>query len=431
MKKLHGVHLSHDKGTEDCATVSFPLPKQVVIPMSQSMGAPCSCLVKKGDTVTVGQKIGDTDAFMSVPIHAPVSGTVSAVDDFLLPSGSVCKAAIIDSDGEQTPDPNITPPSVSDKKSFIAAVRESGLAGLGGAGFPTHVKMNFDPSKTPIDTLVINAAECEPYITSDYRQMMEAPDDIINGILLVQKYLDIPNCKICIEKNKPKAIALLKDKTADKKSIEVVTLPSTYPQGAEKVIIYSATGKVVAEGELPSNQGVLVMNVSSAAFVSRYLETGMPIVSKRITLDGNAITKNKGNYIVPIGTRVSEILEYGGAEKPEKVLYGGPMMGFPLYDTDQPILKTTNAILAFKDIKEPKTTACIRCGSCIRVCPMNLMPVEIESAYKAKDVEALQSLKIMLCMNCGCCSYICPAHRPLAEINQLAKGLIPRPAPKK
>ena len=229
MKKLNGVHLSHDKRTQDCATANFPLPKQVIVPMSQSMGAPCNCLVKAGDTVFVGQKIGDTDAFMSVPIHSPVSGTVNAVTDYLLPGGNTCKAAVIDTDGEQTPDESVKAPVITDRKSFIAAIRESGLAGLGGAGFPAHVKMGFDPSKTPIDTLVINAAECEPFITSDYRQMVEAPDDVLDGIALVQKWLEIPNCKICIESNKPEAIALLKQKTADNNAVEVVTLPSTYP----------------------------------------------------------------------------------------------------------------------------------------------------------------------------------------------------------
>ena len=431
MKKLNGIRLKHDKDTQNCQTVEFPLPKQVIIPMSQSMGAPCDCLVKAGDCVKVGQKIGDTAAFMSAPIHASVSGTVKEIADYLLPNGGVCKAVIIDSDGEQTKADGIEPPVITDRDSFIAAIRESGLTGLGGAGFPTHVKLNFDAVKTPVDTLVINAAECEPRITSDFREMIENPTDVIEGILAVQKYLGIPHCKICIESNKPEAIALMKQKTTEIKSVEVLTLPSHYPQGAEKVIAFSATGRIIAEGELPSNQGVMVMNVSTAAFISRYCKTGMPLVSRRITLDGNALTKNQGNYSVPIGTRVSELLEFAAADKPEKVLYGGPMMGFCLYDTDQPVIKTTNAILALKDIKNYKQTACIRCGLCTRACPMKLMPVSLAAAYEAKDVNELMSLKIMLCMNCGSCSYVCPAHRPLAEMNQLAKGIIPRPPKKK
>lgn len=280
--------------------------------------------------------------------------------------------------------------------------------------------------KTPIDTLVINAAECEPYITSDYREIMESSSDIIEGILLVQKYCGIPLCKVCIEDNKPEAIKLMQQKTADIKSIDIVTLPSSYPQGAEKVIIFSATNRIVAEGELPANQGVMVMNVSTVASIYRYTQNGIPLVERRITIDGNAVTKNAGNYFVPIGTRVSELLTYCGAEDAKKVLYGGPMMGICLYDTDQPVVKNNNAILAFKEGRLPETTACIRCGRCVRTCPLNLMPVLIENAYNAGDVEELKRLKVTLCMNCGCCSYACPAHRPLAEINQLAKALIPR-----
>lgn len=426
MKKLNGIHLSHDKGTKDCATIDFPLPKSVVIPMSQHMGAPCNCLVKKGDNVTVGQKIGDSEAFMSAPVHSSVSGTVSDVIDYLLPNGSVCKAAVIDTDGDQTLCPDIKKPSITDRASFIAAIKESGLTGLGGAGFPTHIKLNFDASKTPIDTLVINAAECEPFITSDYRELIEHTDDVLEGIKLVQKHLGIAKCKLCIEENKPDAIRLMQEKTAKDNSIDIVSLPSTYPQGAEKVIVYSATGRIVAEGELPSHQGVMVMNVSTAGFIYRYSQSGVPLVTRRITLDGDCVSKNKGNYYVPVGTRVSELLSHGGAEKAGKVLYGGPMMGMCLYDTDQPVTKTTNAILAFKEGRLPETTACIRCGRCVRTCPLSLMPLMIEKAYKEKDVEELKKLKVMLCMNCGCCSYACPAKRPLAEINQLAKGLIPR-----
>ena len=426
MNKLNGIHLAHNKSTKKCETIDFPLPKSVIIPMSQHMGAPCDSLVKKGDEVTVGQKIGDSGAFMSAPIHSSVSGKVTDVIDYLLPNGSVCKAVVIETDGNQTVCPDLRPPIINDRQSLIAAVRDCGLTGLGGAGFPTHVKLNYDPAKTPVDTLVINAAECEPYITSDYRELMENSNDIIEGILLVQKYMGIPMCKVCIENNKPDAIELMQKKTAEIGSIDIVTLPAEYPQGAEKVIVYSATGRIVAEGELPSHQGVMVMNVSTVSHIYRYSQDGIPLVKRRITFDGDAVTENKGNYFVPIGTRVSELLAHGKAEDAKKILYGGPMMGMCLFDTEQPVTKTTNAILAFRSGESPKTTACIRCGKCVRTCPFGLMPLMIEKAYNAKDVEELKKLKVMLCMNCGCCSYACPAHRPLAEINQLAKTLIPR-----
>lgn len=426
MNRLNGIHLAHDKNTQNSATVEFPLPQSVVIPMSQHMGAPCDCLVKKGDTVTVGQKIGDSGAPLSAPIHSSVSGKVTDVTDYLLVSGSVCKAVVIETDGEQTMCPDLAVPTVTDRQSFIAAVRESGLTGLGGAGFPTHVKLNYDPEKTPVDTLVINAAECEPYITSDCRELIESPDDVIDGILTVLKYMNIASCKLCIEGNKPEAIALMKQKAAAHPAIEVVTLPSEYPQGAEKVIVYSATGRIVGEGELPSAQGVMVMNVSTAAHIARYLRDGIPLIRRRITFDGDAAKNGRGNYFVPIGTKVSDILAWTGTNNAQKLLAGGPMMGMCLHDADQPVTKTTNAILAFNSASLPKTTACIRCGRCMRTCPFNLMPMMIEQAYREKNVEELKRLKVTLCMNCGCCTYACPAKRPLAETNQLAKALIPR-----
>lgn len=430
MSRLNGIHVRHNKNTENAETKQFPLPKRLTVLMSQAMGAPCTPTVKKGDEVKLGQVIGNTDAFMAAPIHSPASGTVADIADYLLPSGARCKAVVIDTDGEQTVSEEVKPPVIGTREEFLAAVRASGCVGLGGAGFPTHVKFAFDPKKTPIDTLVINGAECEPYITADYREFVENGEDVINGILTVMGKLDIPMCKIGIEENKPEAIRLMTEAASKHKGIEVVTLPSSYPQGAEKVLIHSCTGRIVAEGELPSNQGVVVMNVSTAGFLSRYFRTGMPLVTKRLTIDGNAVTKNQGNYFVPIGTKVSELLEYCGAKDPEKVLYGGPMMGMALYDTEQVITKTNNAVLAFVNVKEPVTTACIRCGRCVRACPLNLMPTLLEQAYDSRDVSELQRLKVILCMNCGCCTYVCPAHRHLAEKNQLAKALLPRPAKK-
>lgn len=425
MKRLNGVHLKHLKNTENEKTVMFPLPKSVTILMVQNMGAPCEPIVNKGDKVYVGQKIGDTSAFVSVPVHSGVSGTVTDITDFLLSSGKTCKAVIIETDGEQKVSDTVTPPSIETKADFIKAVRESGVCGLGGAGFPTHIKLNFNPEKTPIDTLVINAAECEPYITSDYRELMENPESILNGIRLLMSKLDIKYAKLCIENNKPEAIRILTEMAATDEHIDVVTLPSRYPQGAEKVIIYSATGRIVEDGQLPSDKNVLVMNVSTTAFIYDYTKTGMPLVSRRLTVDGNAV-KKPCNLNVVIGTSINDILAYAEASDYEKVLAGGPMMGSCIYDTASPVVKTNNALIVLKDVKEPVTTSCIRCGMCIKACPMDLMPTMLEKAYDYKNIDALKKYNLMLCMNCGCCSYVCPASRPLAEKNQLAKMLIPR-----
>ena len=424
-KTIGGVRLAHCKSTENMKTEDFPLSDLLTIPMSQSMGAPCDCLVKKGDTVTLGMKIGESDKFMSAPIHSPASGTVEDIKDYRLFNGSSCKAVIIRTDGLQTVCPDVRPPEISDRQTFLNAVRESGCCGLGGAGFPTHVKLAFDPKKTHIDTLVINGAECEPYITSDYREFIENADDVVEGIKYIMDMLSIPNCKIGIESNKPAAIADMRSRTKAISGIDVVSLPSSYPQGAEKVLIYTCTGRIVAEGELPSNKGIIVLNVSTAGFIMRYIKTGMPLVSKRITVDGTNVEK-KGNYRTAIGTPISRILEHCGVNEPEKLLYGGPMMGVAVSSPEMPVIKTTNAITAFDKVPPTETTACIRCGRCIRACPVKLMPTSLESAFDRKDIPELQRFKVNLCINCGCCTYVCPANRHLAEKNQLAKGLIPR-----
>lgn len=421
---LGGVHVKHNKYTENCETKRITPPETVTILMSQHIGAPCAPTVKVGDEVTKGQVIGDTEAFVSAPIHASVSGKVTKIDSVLTSFGAMVPAVIIAGDGEDRVDSSLTPPVVTDRASFLAAVRASGLVGLGGAGFPTHVKLNPQPA---IDTLIINGAECEPYITSDYRECMENAEDIFYGIAAVQKYLEIPNVIIGIEGNKPAAIKKLSEMAKDYPGVSVLTLPALYPQGAEKVLIYSATKRILPEGKLPADIGVIVMNVTSVGFLARYLKTGMPLVEKRITVDGGAV-KEKGNIIVPIGTSIQYIVDAMGGfvGTPAKILMGGPMMGIALYQTDTPLVKNNNAILVLndKDLTVKETTNCIRCGKCIEACPFNLMPAALEGAYQAKNIDALKALKVNLCMECGCCSYICPANRPLVESNHLGKLLL-------
>ena len=294
----------------------------------------------------VGQKIGDTDAFMAAPIHSGVSGTVKAISTYRMSNGRTCPMVEIETDGQQTVCPDVCPPTVTDKESFLKAVRESGLVGMGGASFPTHVKLN---PKQKVDTLVINAAECEPYITSDYRQMVEAPDEVLDGVLQVLHWLDIPKAVIGIETNKPEAIRILTEKAKAHPEIQIFSLPTTYPQGAEKVLIYHSLGRTVMEGQLPADQGVIVMNVSSVAFLSRYLKTGMPMVQRMVTVDGDAVGK-PCNVIVPMGTPVQDVLDFAQCdmERAKKLLYGGPMMGIAIPDTADPILKQTTPFWRWK-----------------------------------------------------------------------------------
>ncbi len=421
MKKLSGIKLSHKKSTAALQTIDLPLPKTLKIPMLMNMGKPCLPIVSIGDTVSVGQKIGDTDAFLSVPVHSSVSGVVKEITDIKLASGGGCKAVTIETDGKQTVSEYIAPPTVNSREEFIEAMKKSGIAGLGGAGFPTHIKSN---PKNPIDMLIINAAECEPYITSDHRQIIEDCDSVIDGILTVMKFADIKSTIIGIESNKPDAISLLKDKTAAYPEISVNVLPSSYPQGAEKVLIYNTTGRIIREGQLPSDAGTIVLNVSTVALISQYMKTGMPLIKRRITVDGDII-KNPCNIFAPIGTPFSEILSFAQCdiEKMNKLLSGGPMMGICNFDVEFPVIKSTNAILAFEKYTIPTITNCIRCGKCIKACPINLMPTEIEKAYNRRDIKSIKSLKNNLCMNCGSCTYVCPAGRKLAETNQLAKLL--------
>ena len=285
MSRLHSVHLPHFSGSADQLTRKVPVPETVTISMAQHIGAPCDPLVKVGDHVLVGQKIGDTGAFMSAPVHASISGDVTELKDVMNVGGRLCKTVTIKSDNRMEVCPDIKPPVVESREDFIKAVRESGAIGLGGAGFPTHVKLAYDRSKVNIEYLLLNGAECEPYITSDYRELIENTDAVIGGIKLVLKWLEIPKAIIGIESDKPEAISKLTKLTASMPEIEVKKLPSCYPQGAEKVLVHNLTGRIVGEGMLPSDVGCVVMNVSTAGFIHSYMRTGMPLVKRRITVD--------------------------------------------------------------------------------------------------------------------------------------------------
>ncbi len=431
-KRLSGAHVPHYKNTTHCAPVRIPVPAKVRIPMSMHIGAPCKPTVKVGDIVAVGQPIGEPGGFVSAPIHSSVSGKVVAVEDMLTTMGSMTKAVVIQSDGLQTVWEGVKPPEVTDTASFIEAVRASGLVGLGGAGFPASVKLSVkDP--TQVEYLLINGAECEPFITSDAQTMLHEADYILKGVSLVRKYVGAKKIVIGIEDNKPEAISLLESRKGEVEDFTVAPMPSLYPQGGEKVLIYNLTGRVVPEGKLPLDVGCIVMNVTSVAFLAKYMETGMPLVEKCLTVDGSAIA-NPGNVIAPIGTPLSDIVAACGGYKtePKKILYGGPMMGMAVPNDEVPLLKNNNAILAFAEDMSvlPKATACINCGRCVEACPFSLMPNRINRAYERKDVDALNHLKVMLCMECGCCSFVCPAKRELVLTHKLAKAFL-REQPKK
>lgn len=423
-----GTHVPDSKSTAQMQSVSMPIPAQVILPMLQHVGAPCTPLVKVGETVFVGQKIGESDALISAPIHASISGRVSAVKKVMLPNGVSADAVVIDSDGKMEVSPDIKPPAVKTVQEFIHAIRESGLVGLGGAGFPTHVKLTV-PQDKHIDTLIINIAECEPYITADHREVLENTEALLSGICTVRDFLNIEQVIIAVEKNKPDAIEILQKniQQPENSSISILPLLSRYPQGAEKVLVKTCTNRSIPMGMLPADAGCLVLNVGTAAFIADYLKTGMPLIKKRVTIDGSAV-KNPQNVIAPIGTRISEIIAFcGGYQSPlKKLLMGGPMMGLSVADDSLPIIKQNNAILAFNEHEShlQETTACIRCGRCVEGCPMNLMPVKLEQFAGSKDIENLKEYDAMCCIECGTCSFNCPAGRPLVQAIRLGKGMI-------
>lgn len=415
-KKISAVHVPHCKSTQDMHSVRIAPPDSVTIPMSMHSGVPAVPVVQKGDHVYIGQLIAkEGEGRVSSPIHASVSGTVSEVSE---------KSISIKSDGKMEKDPEMKAPKLETLDDFLDGCRKSGIVGLGGAAYPLHGKWEA-VRKNKIDTVLINGAECEPYCTADNRTMVEDADHIKSGIEILKKFVGAKEYIIGIEANKPEAISHLTDVFKNDSSVEVKTLESVYPQGAKQVLLWNATGKVVAAGQRLASLGVIITNVTTLAKMALYFETGMPLVDKCVSVDGSAV-KNPSNIIVPIGTSFGYCLEACGGfkEEPRKVIEGGPMMGRTVASLDEPVVKATNGIVAMGEkeaiLSEP--SPCIHCGRCVEACPLNLNPVAFAKALSMEDEDEKEALlkreDVAQCMECGCCAFVCPAHRPLVANNR-------------
>lgn len=432
-KDISSLHVPHNKNTAGCEPVKIETPKEVILPMNMHSGGEAEPIVTPGDHVYVGQLIAREEGRFSSPVHATVSGTVAEILTLPTARGKEVKAIRIESDGKMEKDPAMKAPVFEGCDGFLQAVRESGVVGLGGAAFPTWAKLNEATNPDyKVDTVLINAAECEPYITSDHRMMLAHADLIDDGIEYMRKYMNEylgeATYKICIEKNKPDAIEVLKKKFADKPYVVIHELNAIYPQGAKQVMLYNATGRVAIAGKRFPSFGALIINVSTLSKMAEYLNTGMPLVERIVTVDGPAV-KKPGNFIAPIGTSIRTLLELTetNLEAVGKVVIGGPMNGNATVSVDSPIVKVSNCILAFdeKTATLPEPSACIRCGRCMEKCPVDINVAGVEAAASIKDEEkraaALIDTGVRQCVDCGCCSYVCPAHRPLLAMNQDAK----------
>ncbi|MCL2270262.1 MAG: electron transport complex subunit RsxC [Treponema sp.] len=425
MKKLGGISAPHLKNTAGYVPEALPVPPEVRLPMLMHSGKAAIPVVKAGDTVKVGQVIGEAAGTVSSPVHASVSGTIKSIDNLDSLTGKDSVTVTIAADGSQTPWEN-APSKVATLAEFLMAVRDSGVVGLGGAGYPTAHKLTLKET-VKLDYILINGAECEPYITSDTRTMIDDAEYVWEGMQLLKEYLKPENVIICIESNKPEPIKKMEEFTAGISGMGVRMLPSLYPQGERKVLVYNVTGRIVPEGARLQDVGCVVVNCTTIATFAKYIKTGIPLVSRCVTVDGSAV-KNPKNVIAPIGTPVRHLFDYCGGLKDtvKKITLGGPMMGTAIPNQDIPIVKITNAALAFsgKDAEPPEETACIKCGRCVTRCPMSLMPPYIENAYELKKPELLKKFKVNMCAECACCAYTCPAKRPLVQVMTLAKNML-------
>lgn len=417
---IGGIHPYDGKDLSKDKPIADLLPKgELVYPLSQHIGAPATPIVAKGDRVLAGQKIAESSGFVSAPIYASVSGTVKAIEDRRVVTGDMVTSIIIENDGmyEDVGFYPEMPLDKMEKEEIIHAIKEAGIVGMGGAGFPTHVKLSpKEPEK--INYVIANCAECEPYLTSDYRRMLEEPEKLISGLKIILRLFDKAQGILAVEDNKPDCIKLLKQLTANESRITVKALKTKYPQGAERQLIYATTGKKISSKQLPADVGCIVNNVDTIVAVHRAVIEGKPLMERIVTVTGDAVV-NPRNFRVKIGTSYQELLEAAGGFKvqPEKIVCGGPMMGFAMFDLNVPTTKTSTALLAFsKDqVSEMEPSACINCGRCVEACPSRIMPSKLAEYAEYGDEEAFLKDNGMECVECGCCSFVCPAKRQLTQ----------------
>lgn len=415
-----GIHPYDGKELTKDKPIREVLPKgDLVYPLSQHIGAPATPIVKKGDRVLVGQKIGEAAAFVSAPIHATVSGVVKAIEPRRVVTGEQVMSIVVENDGlyEETAFLPPLDPETASGEELVARIKEAGIVGMGGAGFPTFIKLSpKEPRK--IEYVIVNCAECEPYLTSDYRRMLEEPEKIIKGLKVSLSLFPNAQGIIAVEDNKRDCIELLKKLTKEEKRISVKALKTKYPQGAERQIIYATTGRYVNSSMLPADAGCVVNNTDTVVAIYHAVWEGKPLMERIVTVTGDAI-RHPRNFKVRIGTNYHELIEEAGGFKvqPEKIISGGPMMGFGVFDLDLPTTKTASALLAFShdEVSAMEATACIRCGRCAEACPARLLPSRLMTAAVYGEEDKFLKLNGMECCECGCCSFVCPAKQPLTQ----------------
>lgn len=417
---LGGIHPYDGKDLSKDKPMKAVLPKgDLVYPLSQHIGAPANPIVAKGDSVCMGQKIAEAGGFVSAPIYATVSGTVKTIEPRRVVTGDNVMCIVIENDGlyREVEYKKVKPLEQLSKEEIIHLIQEAGIVGMGGAGFPTHVKLSpKEPDK--IEFVIVNCAECEPYLTSDYRRMVEEPEKIVEGLKVILQLFDGAKGILAIEDNKPDCVKTLKQLALNEPRIVVKALKTKYPQGAERQLIYATTGRAINSSMLPADAGCVVNNVDTVVAVNQAVREGKPLMHRIVTVTGDAV-KDPRNFIVRIGTNYHELIEEAGGfkEKPVKIVSGGPMMGFGIFDLDVPTTKTSSALLCLTedDVAKWEPSACINCGKCVEVCPGHVVPSKLADFAEHYDEERFLEYDGMECCECGCCSYVCPAKRRLTQ----------------